>query len=221
MIVAAWGYFLYQGVRDPLGGINSLWPLFGIANQLLAAIALCVATTILIKMHGARYMWITCVPLAWLVVVTFHGRMAEDLLAAARRSDFWRRPISWQRGPQSAATAALIFNARLDAARDGDFPGAGGGDSDRLHPRVDRRPGRYTGDEDHGDAVCSVMFGRRVMSAFFKAVAQIISGIVAEISDQNAYRRHLAAHGTVHSPEEWRRFQDEHSAANSRRARCC
>jgi hypothetical protein len=59
------------------------------------------------------------------------------------------------------------------------------------------------------------------MTAFLRAVAQIISGVVAELSDQNAYRRHLAAHGTAHSPQEWRRFQDEHWAAKSRRGRCC
>jgi hypothetical protein len=59
------------------------------------------------------------------------------------------------------------------------------------------------------------------MIAFFRSVARIVSGVIAELADQNAYRRHLAAHGTIHSPDEWRRFQDEHSAANSRRPRCC
>ena len=122
-IVLAWGYFLIQGVRDPLGGINSLWPLFGIANQLLAAIALCVATTILIKMHGARYMWITITPLVWLVVVTFSAAW-QKIFSAMPRLGFLAQAASFEAelasGTQSAARVAelqaLIFNNRLDAA---------------------------------------------------------------------------------------------------------
>jgi carbon starvation protein len=127
-VVLAWGYFLYQGVRDPLGGINSLWPLFGIANQLLAAIALCVATTILIKMHRARYIWITGVPLVWLVIVTFTASW-QKIFSPVPRIGFLAQAgqleVALRSGVIAASkvapTQALIFNARLDAAVCGIF----------------------------------------------------------------------------------------------------
>jgi carbon starvation protein len=121
-IVLAWGYFLIQGVRDPYGGINSLWPLFGIANQLLAAIAMCVATTVLVKMHRARYMWITCIPLAWLVIVCYTAAL-QKIFSDQPRLGFLALADQLQASidagqvtaAQLAATQQQIFNNRLDA----------------------------------------------------------------------------------------------------------
>jgi carbon starvation protein len=114
LVVAAWGYFLWQGVKDPLGGINSLWPLFGIANQLLATVALCVATTIIIKMHRTRYAAVTLVPLAWLVTVTFTASW-HKILDSDPRIGFLAQARTLAAGPATSATARLIFNNRLDA----------------------------------------------------------------------------------------------------------
>jgi carbon starvation protein len=128
IVVAAWGYFLYQGVIDPLGGINSLWPLFGISNQLLSAIALCVATTVLIKMHRARYLWITITPMVWLVTVTFMAGL-EKIFADSPKLGFLAHATSLSdaiaAGKIAAAkipeTRAVIFNERLDAVVCGVF----------------------------------------------------------------------------------------------------
>ena len=122
LIVGGWGYFLYQGVLDPLGGINTLWPLFGIANQLLAAVALVVGTTILLKMGGTRWLWVTLLPTAWLVVVTMTGSYQKIFHPDPRLGFLSQaRTLAEQIAAGSipparvAATERLIFNAHLDA----------------------------------------------------------------------------------------------------------
>jgi carbon starvation protein len=122
IIVSAWGYFLYRGVLDPLGGINTLWPLFGISNQILASVALVVATTILIKMGRRRYVWVTLVPTVWLVTVTltaswqktFHADPRIGFLSQARLLE--HRVESGAVPPEKRdETRRVAFNNRLDA----------------------------------------------------------------------------------------------------------
>jgi len=122
LIVAGWGYFLYVGVVDPNGGINILWPLFGIANQLLAGIALCIATGILVKQGKLRFAWVTGLPLVWIAIVTttatWEKLVSDDprvgFLAAAKQL---AAQLAAGTLPEAQAAVApqLIFNQRLDA----------------------------------------------------------------------------------------------------------
>ena len=122
IIVGMWGYFLYQGVIDPLGGINSLWPLFGISNQLLAAVALVVATTVLLKMGRMRWIWVTLAPMAWLIIVTMTASYQKIFDANPRigflsYANALAAQIAAGKIPAAklADTQRLIFNQRLDA----------------------------------------------------------------------------------------------------------
>jgi carbon starvation protein len=125
VFVLMWGYFLYQGVIDPLGGVNTLWPLFGIANQLLAAVALCVGTTVIIRMGKAKYAPITIAPLAWLAIVTMTAGYqklfaADPKLGFLARANLYESTIAAGNLPAGVSTIEaaqrFIFNDRVDAA---------------------------------------------------------------------------------------------------------
>jgi carbon starvation protein CstA len=130
LCVALWGYFLYQGVVDPLGGINTLWPLFGIGNQMLAGIALLLCTVVLMKMKRERYAWVTLVPTAWLLVTTltagwqkiFHPSPSIGFVALARRfSEAAANGTVLAPAKTVAEMERVAFNNYLDAAVCGFF----------------------------------------------------------------------------------------------------
>jgi carbon starvation protein CstA len=125
LCVGAWGYFLYQGVTDPLGGVNTLWPLFGISNQMLAAVALILCTVVIFRMKRERYAWVTILPAAWLVVCTltaglqkiFHSDPAIGFLShASRFSDALARGEVLAPAKDPGQMSQIIWNDRIDAA---------------------------------------------------------------------------------------------------------
>jgi carbon starvation protein len=124
LAVGAWGYFLYQGVIDPMGGINTLWPLFGISNQMLAGIALILCTVVLFKMKRERYAWVTIVPTVWLLVCTLTAGL-EKIFSSAPAIGFvshaWRFSDALSAGKILAPAKTLeemqrvIINDYVDA----------------------------------------------------------------------------------------------------------
>src|SRR5205807_4800788 len=125
LAVGAWGYFLYQGVIDPMGGINTLWPLFGISNQMLAGIALILCTVVLFKMKRERYAWVTIVPTLWLLVCTVTAGL-EKVFSANPKVGFLSHAAKFSRALADSQVLApakslremsrVVFNDYLDAA---------------------------------------------------------------------------------------------------------
>jgi len=125
LCVGAWGYFLYQGVTDPLGGVNTLWPLFGISNQMLAAVALTLCTVVIFRMKRERYAWVTIVPTAWLAICTltaglqkvFHPDPRIGFLShASRYSDALAQGQVLAPAKDAGQMSQIVFNDRIDAA---------------------------------------------------------------------------------------------------------
>ncbi|SMF16383.1 carbon starvation CstA family protein [Pseudogulbenkiania subflava] len=124
LCVAAWGFFLYQGVVDPLGGINTLWPLFGISNQMLAAVALILATVVLFKLKRERYAWVTIVPTVWLLACTLYAGWLK-VFADSPKVGFLAHAAKYQNAIVEGKVLApaksieqmhqIVFNDRLDA----------------------------------------------------------------------------------------------------------
>lgn len=124
LCVAAWGFFLYQGVTDPLGGVNTLWPLFGISNQMLAAVALMLATVVLFRMKKDRYAWITVIPTVWLLACTLTAGWMKIFSAdprvgfLAHADKFASAAASGKVLPPAKTMAEMgriVFNDRIDA----------------------------------------------------------------------------------------------------------
>lgn len=125
LCVASWGFFLYQGVTDPLGGVNTLWPVFGISNQMLAAVALMLATTVLFRMKQQRYAWVTAVPTVWLLICTLTAGSLKLVSAdpavgflshAARFAAAIEAGVVLAPAKSMAEMRAIVFNDRIDAA---------------------------------------------------------------------------------------------------------
>ncbi|HJS02283.1 MAG TPA: carbon starvation CstA family protein [Variovorax sp.] len=130
LCVAAWGYFLYQGVVDPLGGINTLWPLFGISNQMLAAVALMLGVVVLFRMKRERYAWVAIAPAAWLLVCTLTAGWQKIFSAdpkvgflshASKYAEAIEKGVLLAPAKTPEAMARIVFNDRLDAALCGLF----------------------------------------------------------------------------------------------------
>jgi len=130
LAVAAWGYFLYQGVIDPMGGINTLWPLFGISNQMLAGIALIMCTVVLFKMKRERYAWVTIVPTLWLLICTLTAGLQKVFGAtpaigfvshASRFSDAVSAGTILAPAKNLEQMQRIIFNDYVDATLAGLF----------------------------------------------------------------------------------------------------